>query len=336
MKNKNINEDNSLNLNLGLKDIEKMPTGDLDALKKLQQQKKVKLNVTAKGGGTSGTSGGFPTMTEQPEAVIKPQDKETIKYLSNVVDGETGEVSKPFEIANKKYQMVRGITPNREVVMGVYCFDDLNESGENIIHPVDHFEETIARPMKEAMAAPMGQDIQPIPEKASNLSEFNHYIINKKNGKVRKFKSIEELAKANMTEDESYMNLPQFKKHVAERLFGSKHRSLKEVMPTGLESDEEMNAKAQKLMAVIKSNIRINNIIGTIKTPVAQREVIAAFAELVGVKRNQLPQLINNLKDLAKQQAQPQPQQQAQPQPQQQAQQVTENVIKVIKVKDIK
>jgi hypothetical protein len=323
MKNKNINEDNSLSLNLGLKDIEKMPTGDLDALKKLQQQKKVKLNVTAKGGGTSG---GFPTMTEQPEAVIKPQDKETIKYLSNVVDGETGEVSKPFEIANKKYQMVRGITPNREVVMGVYCFDDLNESGENIIHPVDHFEETIARPMKEAMAAPMGQDIQPIPEKASNLSEFKHYIINKKNGKVRKFKSIEELAKANMTEDESYMNLPQFKKHVAERLFGSKHRSLKEVMPTGVESDEEMNAKAQKLMDVIKSNSRINNIIGTIKTPVAQREVIAAFAELVGVKRNQLPQLINNLKDLAKQQAQPQ----------QQAQQVTENVIKVIKVKDIK
>ena len=32
----------------------------------------------------------------EPEAVIEPQDKATIKYLSNVEDSNTGEISKPF------------------------------------------------------------------------------------------------------------------------------------------------------------------------------------------------------------------------------------------------
>jgi hypothetical protein len=36
------------------------------------------------------------------------------KYLSNVTDASSGEVSKPFIISDKKYQMVRGITPSRE------------------------------------------------------------------------------------------------------------------------------------------------------------------------------------------------------------------------------
>ena len=40
----------------------------------------------------------------------------------------------------KKYQMVRGRTPDNKVVMGVLCFDELNESGENVIHSVEAFE----------------------------------------------------------------------------------------------------------------------------------------------------------------------------------------------------
>ena len=42
------------------------------------------------------------------------------------------------------------------------------------------------------------------------------------------------------------------------------------------------------------------NVIKTIKTPVAQREVIAAFAELIGVPRIGLSGLINGLKDISK------------------------------------
>jgi hypothetical protein len=66
-----------------------------------------------------------------------------------------------------------------------------------------------------------------------------------------------------------------------------------------------------------------SNIISTIKTPVARREVIAAFAEMIGVPRTGLANLISGLKDIATNKT-----------PQQQQQPVTEN--KIIKVKDIR
>ena len=83
--------------------------------------------------------------------IIQPRDKETIKYLSNVIDSNTGDVSKPFTIGEKKYQMVRGMTPSKNIVLGVYCFDDFDENNGNLIHPMDYFEENIAKPMKERM-----------------------------------------------------------------------------------------------------------------------------------------------------------------------------------------
>ena len=190
----------------------------------------------------------------EPEAIIEPQDKSTIKYLSNVKDSKTGEISKPFTIGDKSYQMVRGITPSKEIVMAVYCHDELNEAGENIIHPVDHFEENIVKPfIKEngynadnynsderdfhdknnlepqppvvKKEVPKEKINKPEPPTSLKLSEFKHFVINNKTGKVRKFKKIEELAKANMGEDERYMNLSQFKKHVDETLFGTKQKT---------------------------------------------------------------------------------------------------------------
>jgi hypothetical protein len=67
-------------------------------------------------------------------------------------------------------------------------------------------------------------------------------------------------------------------------------------------------------------------IIESIKTnKLAQREVIAAFAEMIGVPRNGLSGLVQGIKDLAKTGSQPQ------------QQPVMENrVIKTIKKKDIK
>jgi hypothetical protein len=38
---------------------------------------------------------------------------------------------------------LRGIS-NKRKVMAVLYHDELNEAGENIIHPIDHFEKTIA------------------------------------------------------------------------------------------------------------------------------------------------------------------------------------------------
>ena len=39
--------------------------------------------------------------------------------------------------------MVRGITPSKEVVMAVYCFDDMNDAGENIIQSIEEFERSV-------------------------------------------------------------------------------------------------------------------------------------------------------------------------------------------------
>jgi len=266
-------------------------------------------------------------MKEQPEAVIKPQDQATLKYLSNVVDNKTGEISQPFTIGDKKYQMVRGITPDKNVMLGVYCFDDVDDNGENIIHPSDYFEKTIALPMKEMLEKEsMYSEKSSDSETTLGLSEYKHYIVNEKTGKFRKFKTIEELAKANMMDEERYMNIKEFKKYFEGKVFGSKKQVMFEVTPTGGENDEEMNAKAKKLMQIIQKRIP-SNIIDTIKTPVAQREVIAAFAEMIGVPRNGLSKLISGLKDIAIGQGK-------QPEPTQPQQGLTENK-KIIKVKDI-
>ncbi len=251
----------------------------------------------------------------EPEAVITPQDNETIKYLSNIRDKKTGKISQPFTIGTQKYQMVRG-TCNNQIVMAVFSHDETDDNGQNIIYPTDIFEKTIVQPMmeKESMLqheTMLGNDfepekdvkLQPKKEQESlNLSEFKHYLVNEKSGKFRKFKNIVELAAAVMGEDEKYMPIKEFRKFFENRVFGGKKEvemNLTEVAPNGEETDEEMNQKAQKLMVMISKRIP-SNVIDTIKTPVAKREVIAAFAELIGVPRQGLPSLVNGLKDLAK------------------------------------
>jgi hypothetical protein len=224
--------------------------------------------------------------------VIEPQDQATIKYLSNVIDNNTGEVSKPFTIADKNYQMVRGMQPNGEIVMAVMCLEDSN------IYEVEKFEKEIALPMKERLEMESKQS------KEDTYEGYKHYLVNKKTNEVRKFRTIEEMLSCNKMEEEEYMGKPRFKQYMNEKLFGSSKRKtevLNEITPTGEESDEEMNVKAKKLMDMIMKRIP-QNIIDTIKTPVAQREVIAAFAEMIGVPRNGLSSLVNGLKDMSKQQ----------------------------------
>lgn len=287
-----------------------------------------------------------PTMgsVTEDDAVIEPQDQATIKYLSNVRDPETNEVSKPFTIADKNYQLIRGIDASNEIVNAVMCIDD------NMIHTYEDFERDIALPMKERLEM-QGANIQSSPDVQESSDDtyegYKHYLVNKQTNEVRKFKSIEEMISSNKLDEEEYMNVGRFKKHMNERLFGSskkKVESLNEVTPTGEETDEEMNIKAEKLMAMIAKRIP-QNIIKTITTPIAQREVIAAFAELIGVPRNGLNKLIAGLKDIAKQQQEPATQT-GQEQPITEKRVITKNqlveslkpnnVIKTIKVKDIK
>jgi hypothetical protein len=284
----------------------------------------------------------------EPEAVITPQDKATIKYLSNVVDDKTGEISQPFTIGAQRYQMVRGMGVDKQIVMAVFCHDETDDDGENIIHSIDEFEKNIAIPMREklemeSMGEPslQGANIQMVPETKEDTYEGRkHFLVKKGTNEVRSFSSIKEMLSSGKLEEEDYMGVSEFKKHMNEKMFGSKKRRvepLNEVTPTGEESDEEMNIKAKKLMDMIKA--KLPNVIATIKTPVAQREVIAAFAELIGVPRNGLSNLVTGLKDLAKQPTTPE-------QPIAESKIITKNqlmeslkpnkVIKTIKIKDIK
>ena len=236
------------------------------------------------------------------------------QYVSDIVD-ENGELSKPFTINGKNYQMVRALNPKNEKVLGVYSLDEVDEEGNNVIHDVDEFEKTIddnQMQTETGVQEPEGPEANtlnpegPVAETSDeaklehpSFAGHKHFIVNKKTGKARKFKDISELAKANMTPDEQYMGIKDFKKYVDETLFGAgRKQNLDEVQPTGQESDEEMNVKAKRLMDMIKKKIP-QGIIDTIVTPVAQREVIAAFAEMIGVPRNGLSKLIAGLKDLA-------------------------------------
>ena len=112
------------------------------------------------------------SMFTEVDSVIEPQDQETIKYLSNVIDDKTGKVSQPFNIADKNYQMVRGMKPNKEVVLSVMCLDDSK------IYEVEQFEKEIALPMKEMLEKQNQQNVSEDDTneiKEMSLSEYKHY-----------------------------------------------------------------------------------------------------------------------------------------------------------------
>jgi hypothetical protein len=274
-----------------------------------------------------------------------------LEYLSEIKDVETGEMSKPFTIADKKYQMVRAMTPDRQKVMGVYCMDEVDDEGNNIIHDVKHFEENIAKKaiQETGVVEPDGPEaatLMGLEEKKETPSfeGHKHFIVNQKTGKARKFKSIEELAKAKMGEDEKYMGIREFKKFVDEALFGTRKKNRVEELTTqpggedltaqpsgknkGVKDGKVVNS-AKRLMDFIQAAPKVSDNIERLKSaknPTAIAQVISLFAELVGVPKGKLSQVISSIKDTAKSGQQ---QQQAQePAP------VTER--RIIKVKDIK
>jgi hypothetical protein len=263
-----------------------------------------------------------------------------LEYLSEIKDAETGEVSKPFTIADKKYQMVRAMTPDRQKVMGVYCMDEVDGEGNNIIHDVKHFEENIANKfIKETgVVEPDGPEaatLMGLEEKKENsFAGYKHFIVNEKTGKARKFKSIEELAKAQMGEGEKYMGIREFKKFVDESLFGTRKKNMAEDLtgPSGV--NDKVVASAEKLIGFIKTAPKVSASIERLKSannPMANAQVISLFAELIGVPKGKLAQIIGSMKDSAKSGDQ---QQQTQGKPAEEPAPVTER--RIIKVKDIK
>lgn len=280
----------------------------------------------------------------ETDGIIEPQDQATIKYLSNVKDVNTGKVSQPFTIADKNYQMVRGVYPDGNVDMAVYCLDDMDDSGNNVIYSIDEFEQKIALPMKERLE----MENTKIKSEDETYEGYKHFFVNKKTNEVKKFKTIDEMLSCGKMKDEEYMSTPRFKKYKLEKLFGKRNRLNELGMDQAnlqpaqgaddkkiATSGEDMHAKSEKLMDIIDDNPKIQNSINTIKqNPKAQAEVIAAFAELVGVPRNGLTNLVSQIKDAPKQQAAES--KVITKKSLEEGLKVKRNVIKTLKVKDIK
>lgn len=265
---------------------------------------------------------------EEPEAVIQPQDRATIQYLSNVKDAETGEISQPFSIGDKRYQMVRALTPDNNVIMGVYCFDDMDDNGNNVIHDVQYFEENIAKPMKEKMETPNEVKKQ---DSTLGLGEYRHYIVNEKTGKFRKFKTIEELAKANMNEGEKYMGLREFKKYFEGRVFGgNRHFQMSENQTP--QDAEQFKRDVQNATAVIEKLPIVQNKLKKVNNPIEKSQFMLAIAEIIGLDLKLFAQTVKKLRQTAKINTQNKTSQPTQPV----QQPVTESKTKrIIKVKDI-
>jgi hypothetical protein len=280
---------------------------------------------------------------DEPEAVIQPQDKETIKYLSNVKDAKTGQVSAPFTIGDKRYQMVRGTTPSNEIVMAVYCHDDMDEAGQNIIHPMDYFEENIANPMKEQMGM-VGQDIQVVPKEEKNESDsdnfegYKHYFVNRKTNEVRKFKSIKELVQCQKLDEEEYMGVKEFKQHMNEKLFGSRKKKHDVIHEDGTSEENvdlgKLNSDVKKLMGLIQS--KLGGALKKIDTPMEQGSVIKAFANMVGVPPEKISTIVSAIRDISNVEPAPVTEKKIISKKQLEESLRTPKVIKTVKKKDIK
>lgn len=272
-----------------------------------------------------------------------PSTAKRMKYLSDVKDSNTGNISQPFDINGKKYQIVRALTPENEKVLGVYSLDEFDDENENIIHRIEEFEKLVDNQhmvSETGVQEPEGPEaatLNPVSEVKDEHPIFDgikHFIVDKKNGKARKFKDISELAKAQMSDDEQYMGVKDFKKYVDETLFGARKKNMVEDLTDSSGVNDKVVASAEKLIGFIKAAPKVMVSIEKLKSannPKANAQVISLFAELIGVPKGKLPQIISSLRDTAKSGDQ---QQQTQGKPAEEPAPVTEN--RIIKVKDIK
>ncbi len=303
---------------------------------KLKPTDKVELTDKKPQIGVSSTS--MTSVTEdgsEPEAIIEPKDKETIKYLSNVKDAKTGEISKPFTIADKKYQMVRGVTPSKEVVLAVYCHDEVDENGLNIIHPADHFEEKIAKPFfarvpqpndlpadnidttdKELAPALAETDYDYAGEEKHHddkeklmdylnlvgLEGYKHFFVNIKTGEiVAKFKTTKEMAKSGVKlgPDEDYMDINTLKRYRFGDYFRAGVNEEAAVNPEDANTDvSKLQSDVKKLTSMIKN--KFSMYLAKLDKPIEQAQFLTAMAAQIGVPLNKLSSIIASYKDISR------------------------------------
>lgn len=320
MKNKNnIQEFNSQAVDVVMSpdEIKKIPSTDLQALKAAQMAKKINIKV----GKPDKDSASLADVMEEnnmmePEAIIEPRDMATIKYLSNVKDSNTGEISQPFTIGTQKYQMVRGMCDN-EVVMAVFSHDETDDNGENIIYPMEYFEENIVKPVMEKEN--MGKE--PIEEydyaaaereyfdredlmnylNLADLEGYKHFFVNINTGEVvGKFKNYKEMMRSGIKlgPEEDYMGVRQLKAFRAGDYFKQGFEKNNE---TGLDEDINIDKlKGDVKILVDKMTKMFGKYFAKLDTPMEQSVFLAKIGQLVNVPVEKLPQIVSAYKELAK------------------------------------
>ena len=215
---------------------------------------------------------------------------------------------------------------DKEIVMAVYCHDDLNEAGENIIHPIEYFEENIANPMKEQMAM-VGQDIAVVPKEESydyaaeerafhdreafmdylNLTDLEGYklfFVNINTGEVTgKFKNIQDMLSSGIQlgKDEKYMDAKTLKRY----RFGDYFKNdMNEEAPidnqdqTAGTNVSKLQSDVKKLATMIKSKFSV--YMSKLNKPIEQAQFLTAMAQEIGVPLNKLSSIITTFKDISK------------------------------------
>ena len=232
------------------------------------------------------------------EEVLKPTN---FHYLSEIKD-ENGEISKPFAIDGKNYQMCRAKSSDGQKITGVYSLDEMDESGNNKIYALDEFEKIAKKFVDESekVEEPVETEKkEAITKENPSFAGYKHFIVNHKKGKARKFKSIEELAKANMNEDEKYMGIKEFKKFVDESLFGK--RSLKEeptaAAPAPTAGKPVENSAVTNMFKIIDRAVPSTAYENIKQNPAAQYSAIADWVQRIGVPQNKVNDIVSFIKN---------------------------------------
>lgn len=247
---------------------------------------------------------------EQPNNTIQPQDFETIKYLSNVKDSNTGEISKPFTINDKSYQIVRGVKPNKETVICVYSCDELNDAGENIIYPTEYFEENIAKKAVTEGGYDYATQEREFHDKEAfmdylNLTDlvgFKHFFVNLDSGEiVAKFKNTKEMIKSGIKlgPREDYMDIKGLKRFRFGEYF--KGGDINEESPTDTNTGGtdvgKLKSDVKKLTNMIKT--KFSMYLSKLEKPIEQAQFLTSMAQEIGVPLNKLSSIITTFKDIA-------------------------------------
>lgn len=287
----NVTSD-QLSKDASLKNYMKSPDGkktDINIVDKNKQNTATATNSTSP-----------TTTTLEEDAMVDAQPQ--LKKLSLLVDRATGQVSPPFEINGKRYQMVRAMNQNRQEVRGV---EDLTD--KNIYHEED-FDRNIATPARDMEQGPVTNIEAPMQENSNeayidylnlnDLKGYKDFFVNPKTGEVvAKFKNARDMIKSGtkLEEDHDYMDAKQLRRLRFSNSMKNDDDAIEEDVNLG-----KLQSDVKRLSKMIKDKFMI--ALEKINTPIEQSQFLVAMANEIGVPFTKLANIINSFKDISKDQ----------------------------------